>query len=110
MIFIRWDKNFYDKYRYSYGLHLWKITEYYTPLWEIQEPNTRARKLIRIGDDYKISNDNMNDIISFLDDSSFLIIPINLVVIEVPKDLYAVFSNLVRVPDTDYDYCRLRSL
>ena len=105
MIFIRWDKNFYDKYRYSYGLHLWKITEYYTPLWGDLEPNTRARELIKVGDDYEISNDNTNNVISFLDDySSFLTIPINLVVIEVPEDLYTVFSNLIRVPDTDYDY------
>jgi len=103
-IFIRWNKNFYDKYRYSYGLHLWEITEYYTPLLENLEPNTRARALVKIGDDYEISNDDMNNINSFLDDSLFLTIPIDLVVIEVPEDLYAVFSNLIRVPDTDYDY------
>ena len=94
-VFIKWNKEFYDKYRDIETLQLWEITHPYP------DYSVRLSWLKTICNDYFISTDfNGNEVLCPGSSNEHLFRMINFddILIQAPKPLVDIFSDLVTVP------------
>lgn len=100
-VFIKWNKRFYDKYRNIETLQLWEITHFFPNcLSEV----VRLSKLKMITcNDYFISTDSKGNKVLCCcpcpsNETIFYMINFDDVLIQAPKPLVDIFSDLVIVP------------
>ena len=107
-VFIKWNKWFYDKYRDIETLQLWEIVhpipDYLT---DYSSGVVRLSKLRMICNDYFISTDfKGNEVLCYCPCPSnktiFYMINFDDVLIQAPKSLVDIFSDLITVPVVGY--------